>query len=240
MKKGLAVMILISLTLVASSCGMSNLPPYIDWDAGVSTGVGGDLNSHIAGGSIPLFSLRTTILTAPTVEELLEALREVEEIDSDTEETIDAILDLLPVLGDWLAEIPAETLQAIDVIMGNVTEFDTAVATAAFLQDEIDSGEYDDYEYLPEALGFGIELLEAGAADLFSPTWSPYLSHPFSTYGFNVTQMMRAALEGGIAGAAGAALADFAPAQYVINIGGCLGSVNSLVADVISQLSGYW
>ena len=240
MKKGLAVIILVSLALVASSCGMSNLPPYIDWDAEVSSGVGGKLNSSIGGGSIPSFNFRTTILTTPTVEELLDALREVEEVDSDTKETIDAVLDVLPVLGDWLAEIPDETWQAIDVIMGNTTEFDTVVATTAFLQDEIDSGEYDDYEYLPEALGFGIELLEAGAADLFSPTWSPYLGHPFHTYGFNVTQMMRAALEGGITGAVGAALAGYAPAQYVINVGGCLGSLNSLVADVISQLAGYW
>ena len=236
MKKGLAIIILLSLALMASSCVPGN-QTVINLKAP-------DANSPPRlfienPGGITL-SLKTTILATPTVEELLEALLDVEGIDSDTEATIDAILDLLPVLGDWLGEIPAGTLQAIDVIMGNVTELETVAATTAFLQDEIDSGEYDDYDYLPEALEFGIDLLDDGKDDLYDPEWYPYGDHPFDTYSFNVSHMMRAALEGGIAGAVGAALADYAPAQYVIGIGGCLGAVNSLIADMISQLSGYW
>jgi len=240
MKKGLAIIILLSLALMASSCGMSNLPPYIDYGAGESTGTGEWLINSVGGGNIPPLSIKTTILATPTVEELLNALLEVEAVSNSTKEIIENILDLLPTLEDWLTEVPDETWQAIDEIMGNVTALHTVPDTTDALQILIDSGEYDDYEYLPEALEFGIELLEAGADDLFSPTWSPYAGEPFVSYSFNVSQMMRAALEGGIAGAVGAALADFAPAQYVIDIGGCLGSVKSLVANVITQLAGYW
>jgi hypothetical protein len=236
MKKGLAVMILISLALVASSCGIGN-GTVIVLSGGDANDTGKSAVQNT--GSITL-SLKTAILTTPTVEELLDALLDVDAISSSTKDKITIILDLLPELEDWLAEIPDETWQAIDVIMGNVTELHTVDATTDALQDAIDSGEYDDYEYLPEALEFGIELLEDGKDDLYNPGWSPYEGDPFASYSFNVSQMMRAALEGGIAGAVGAALADFAPAQYVIGIGGCLGAVNSLIADMISQLSGYW
>lgn len=236
MKKGLAIIILISLALAASSCVPSN-GTVIVLSGGDANDTGKSAVQNT--GSITL-SLKTAILATPTVEELLDALLDVDAISSSTKDKITIILDLLPQLEDWLAEIPDETWQAIDVIMGNVTEFDTAVATADALQDAIDSGEYDDYEYLPEALEFGIELLEDGKNDLYNPGWPPYAGDPFASHSFNVSQMMRAALEGGIAGAVGAALADFAPAQYVIGIGGCLGAVNSLIADMISQLSGYW
>ena len=236
MKKGLAVMILISLALVASSCGTGN-GTVIVLSGGDANDTGKSAVQNT--GSITL-SLETAILATPTVEELLDALLDVDAISSSTKDNINIILDLLPKLEDWLAEIPDETWQAIDVIMGNVTELHTVDATTDALQDAIDSGEYDDYEYLPEALEFGIELLEDGKDDLYNPGWSPYAGDPFVGYSFNVSQMMRAALEGGIAGAVGAALADFAPAQYVIGIGGCLGAVNSLIADMISQLSGYW
>jgi len=225
---------------MASSCVPSNLPPYIDYGVDEFNEIGGNLISNVGGGNIPPFSIKTTILATPTVEELLNALLEVEAVDSDVKEIIENILDLLPTLEDWLTEVPDETWQAIDEIMGNVTALHTVPDTTDALQILIDSHEYDDYDYLPEALEFGVELLEAGAADLFSPTWSPYAGEPFVSSSFNVSQMMRAALEGGIAGAVGAALADFAPAQYVIDIGGCLGSVNSLVSNVITQLAGYW
>lgn len=236
MRKGLAVIILLSLTLMASSCVPGN---------GTIIVLGGpDANNTGRAalqnpGAITL-SVKTTILATPTVEELLNALLDVEAIGNSTKDKINIILDLLPELEDWLAEIPEETWQAIDVIMGNVTESHTVDATTDVLQDAIDSGEYDDYDWLPEALEFGIDLLEDGKDDLYDPGWDPYLGQPYVSSSFNVSQMMKAALEGGIAGAVGAALADFAPAQYVIGIGGCLGAVNSLIADMISQLSGYW
>jgi len=235
MKKGLAVIILLSLALVASSCTSSYEGSI--FTAHTATGVGKSGVQYAP--DITVLSLETTILATPTVEELLNGLLEVEAVSNSTKETIEKILDLLPQLDDWLAGIPGETLQAIDVIMGNVTELHTVDATTDFLQDEIDSGKYDDYEYLPEALEFGIDLLEDGKDDLFNPDWGPYTGVPY-VGSFNVSQMMKAALGGGIEGAVGAALADYAPAQYVIGIGGCLGAVNSLIADLISQLSGYW
>jgi hypothetical protein len=236
MKKGLAVMILISLALVASSCLPSNGTTIVLGAPDANDPPRATVENP---GDITL-SLKTTILATPTVEELLNALLDVEAVGNSTKDKISIILDLLPELDGWLAEIPDETWQAIDVIMGNVTELHTVDATTALLQGEIDSGTYDDYEYLPEALEFGIELLEDGEDDLYDPEWYPYAGEPFDSYSFNVSQMMKAALEGGIAGAVGAALADFAPAQYVIGIGGCLGAVNSLMADMISQLLGYW
>lgn len=236
MKKGLAIIILISLALAASSCVPSN--------GTVIVLSGGDANntgqSAVQNAGTITLSLKTAILATPTVEELLDALLDVDTVSNSTKDKITTILDLLPELEDWLAEIPDGTWQAIDEIMGNVTELHTVDATTALLQSEVDSGKYDDYDYLPEALEFGIELLEDGKNDLYNPGWSPYAGEPFVSYSFNVSQMMRAALEGGIAGAVGAALADFAPAQYVIGIGGCLGAVNSLIADMISQLAGYW
>ncbi len=236
MKKGLAVMIILSLALVASSCLPSNGPIIV-----LSGGDANDVAQAAIdpGPDIPL-SLKTTILTTPTVEELLNALLEVEAIGNSTKDKINIILDLLPELGDWLAEIPAETLQAIDEIMGNVTALHTVVATTDALQGLIDSGEYDDYVYLPEALGFGIDLLNDGEGDLYNPAWYPYLGQPYESHSFNVSQMMKEALEGGIAGAVGAALTGDFPAQYVIGIGGCVGAVNSLIADMISQLPDHW
>lgn len=237
MKKGLVVIIILSLALMASSCLPSNggvIP--LGAEEGNNTGRAGTRY----GPSIPGLSLEVTILTTPTVEQLLNGLLEVEAVGNSTKTSIQYVLDLLPTLEDWLAEVPDETWQAIDEIMGNVTELETIPATTGFLQEAIDSGTYDDYEYLPEALGFGIELLEDGKDDLYDPGWSVYAGEPFYSYGFNVSQMTREALEGGIAGAVGAALADFAPARYVIGIGGCLGAVNSLIADMISQLSDYW
>jgi len=237
MKKGLAVIIILALALMSSSCLPSNSGVI---PLGAPDGNDAGRAAVRYPNEISVLSLETTILTTPTVEQLLNGLLEVEAVSNSTKETIENILDLLPTLEDWLAEIPDETWQAIDVIMGNVTELQTVDTTTDFLQDEIDSGKYDDYEYLPEALEFGIDLLEDGKDDLYDPEWYPYQSDPFASYGFNVSQMTREALEGGIAGAVGAALADFAPAQYVIGIGGCLGAVNSLIADMISQLNGYW
>jgi len=236
MKKGLAVIMILALALMASSCLPSD-GTVIVLSGPDTNEVGGAVAQHA--GSITL-SVKTTILATPTVEQLLDALLDVEAVSNSTKDKINIILDLLPELEDWLAEIPDETWQAIDVIMGNVTELQTVDATTDLLQDEIDSGKYDDYEYLPEALEFGIELLEDGKDDLYDPYWSVYAGEPFDSFSYNVSQMMKAALEGGIAGAVGAALADFAPAQYVIGIGGCLGAVNSLIADMISQLNGYW
>jgi len=236
MRKGLVVIILLSLALMASSCGTSNGPIIV-----LSGGDANDTGQSAVqnAGSISL-SIKTTILTTPTVEELLNALLEVEAIGNSTKDKINIILDLLPELEDWLAEIPHETSQAIDEIMGNVTELHTVDATTDALQDAIDSGKYDDYEWLPEALEFGIELLDDGKDDLYNPGWYPYAGEPFLSFSFNVSQMMKEALEGGIAGAVGAALTGDFPAQYATGIGGCVGTVNSLIADMISQLPGYW
>jgi hypothetical protein len=236
MRKVLAVIMILSLALMAFSCLPGNGSSIDLLDESDTNDVG--RSAIDPGPNIPL-SLKATILTTPTVEELLNALLDVEAIGNSTKETINIILDLLPELGDWLAGIPAGTLQAIDEIMGNVTELHTVAATTGALQDAINSGEYDDYEYLPEALEFGIELLNDGEGDLYNPDWDPYLDAPYAG-SFNVSQMMKAALEGGIAGAVGAALADFALADYVIGIGGCVGAVNSLIADIISQLPDYW
>jgi len=234
MRKGLAVIIILSLALTASSCLPGN-GTVIVLEAGDGNEVG--QAAIDPGPNIPL-SLKTAILATPTVEELLNALLDVEAIGNSTKDKISIILDLLPELEDWLAEIPDETWQAIDEIMGNVTALQTVDATTGFLQGEIDSGKYDDYEWLPEALEFGIDLLDDGKDDLYDPEWYPYGDDPFLS--FNVSQMMKAALEGGIAGAVGAALAGDFAAQYVMGIGGCLGAVNSLIADMISQLPGYW
>jgi len=236
MKKGLAIIILISLALVASSCIPSN-GGIIVLGANDHEGVLGGVVKNV--GTIDVTSLMgITILATPTVEELLNAALEVEEIDSDTKKSIENILDLLPVLEDWLAEIPTETLQAIDVIMGNITELHTVGAATDALQSLINSHEYDDHDYLLEALEFGIELLEAGEDTIYNPAWSPYQAEPFLS--FNASQLMKADLEGGIAGAVGAALAGAAAAEYVIGIGGVVAGVDSSIADLISQLPGYW
>lgn len=238
MKKGLAIIILLSLALMVSSCGTSNGLKVELLDESSANGAGEAGVEH--GPRVTVTSLKTAILTTPTVEELLNGLLEVEAVSNSTKESIEIILDLLPVLDDWLAEIPVETWEAIDIIMGNVTALHTVDATTEALQSSVDSHEYDDYDYLPEALEFAIDLLKDGKNVLYNPEWYPYSDAPYDSHSFNVSRMMKAALEGGIAGAVGAALTGDFPAQYVISIGGCVGAVNSLIADIISQLSGYW
>jgi hypothetical protein len=230
MKKGLAVMIFIALSLVASSCVPSEVV-VVSYPQ--SNGTTETCLENLEDANAGL-----TILATPTVEGLLDALLDVEAISESTKDTINIILDLLPELEDWLAEIPDETWQAIDEIMGNVTALQTVDATTDALQSLIDSGKYDDYEYLTDALEFGINLLDDGENTIYNPTWDPYADEPL--VGFNASQLMKAALEGGIAGAVGAALAEAAPAAYVIGIGGCIGAVDSSIADIISQLAGYW
>lgn len=227
MKKGLVVIMALSLALGASSCVPSNI---IVLDASD--------HADIMGGVIGNSDEIITILTTPTVEELLNAAREAPAISNSTKTSIKYVLDLLPELEEWLAEIPAETWQAIDEIMGNVTELETIAATIDVLQEAIDSGQYDGYEWLPEALEFGIDLLEAGEDTIYSPGWPPYAEDPL--VGFNVSRLWKEDLEGGIAGAVGGALAGIAPYDYGLKIGGVVGAVDSSIADLIGQLTDWW
>lgn len=234
MKKGLVVIILISLALMASSCGPGDI---IVLGAGDHADVVGDVMSNLD--KIEITSLMgITILTTPTVEELLNAALEVGAISNDTKSSINITLDLLPEVEGWLAEIPDETWQAIDEIMSHVEELETVTNTTDFLQEAIDSGQYDGYEWLPEALEFGIDLLEAGEDTIYNPTWYPYTAEPLLS--FNASRLLKEDLEGGIAGGVGAALAGIAPDQYVIGIGGVVGAVDSSIADLISQFAGWW
>lgn len=234
MKKGLVVIILLSLALMASSCVPSDV---IILGAGDHADVVGDVIENLD--VIPVLSLTgITILTTPTVEELLNAALEVEAISDDTKSSINITLDLLPEVEGWLAEIPDETWQAIDEIMSHVEELETVTNTTDFLQEAIDSGQYDGYEWLPEALEFGIDLLEAGEDTIYNPGWTPYTAEHLLS--FNASRLLKEDLEGGIAGAVGAALAGIAPDRYVIGIGGVVGAVDSSIADLISQLAGWW
>ena len=235
MKKGLVVIILLSLALMASSCGPSD---RIVLGASDHTDVVGGVINNVD--MIEITSLMgITILTTPTVEELLNAALDVEAISNDTKSSINIILDLLPEVEGWLAEIPDETWQAIDEIMSHVEELETVTNTTDFLQEAIDSGQYDGYEWLPEALEFGIDLLEAGENTIYNPTWYPYTAEPLLS--FNASRLMKEDLEGGIAGAIGGALADIAPVdEYSIKIGGVVAAVDSSIADLISQLTGWW
>jgi hypothetical protein len=233
MKKGLVVIMVLSLALMASSCVPSNI---VVLDASDHAKVMGDIAANINDIKPSLSSM--TILTTPTVEELLNAAREAPAISNSTKTSIKYVLDLLPELEGWLAEIPAETWQAIDEIMGNVTELETIPATTGFLQEAIDSGQYDGYEWLPKALKFGKLLLEAGKDTIYNSGWAPYEEPPL--VGFNVSQLWKEDLEGGIAGAVGCALADAVPDQYAVGIGGVVGGVNSSIADLIGQLADWW
>ena len=228
MKKGLVVIIILSLALMASSCIPSE-ESIINMNADDHT----DIMEGVIDNADEMIPL-----TTPTVEELLNAELEVEAISSSTKISINIILDLLPELNGWLSEIPDETWQAIDQIMSSVEELETVSATRDFLQDAVDSGNYSGHEWLPEALQFGIDLLDAGENTIYNSGWAPYTEEPL--VGFNVSQLWREDLEGGIAGAVGAALADIAPAQYVISIGGVVSAVDSSIADLISQLTGWW
>jgi hypothetical protein len=227
MRKGLVVMMTLSLALVAFSCTPGGI---IVLDAGDHA----DIVEGVIGNSGEII----TILATPTVEQLLSAARQVPAISSSTNTSIKYVLDLLPELEGWLADIPGETLQAIDEIIYNVTQLETVPAATDFLQDAIDSHQYDDYEWLPEALEFGIDLLEAGENTIYSPGWAPYAEEPL--VGFNVSQLWRKDLEGGIAGAVGCALAGDAPEQYAVRIGGVVGGVDSSMANLISQLTEWW
>jgi hypothetical protein len=227
MKKGLVMIIMLSLALVASSCQPGGM---IVLGANDNTRVVEDVMSN--GGDI------VEVLTTPTVEQVLSTALELEAVDNYTKSRISIILDFLPELDGWLAEIPGETLLAIDEIMGNVTELETVSNATDFLQEAIDSGQYDGYEWLPEALDFGISLLAAGEDTVYDPEWFPYAEDPL--VGFNVSQLWKEALRGGIAGAVGATLAGIAPDTYALRIGGVVGAVNSSIADIISQLSGWW
>ena len=229
MKKGLVVIIILSLAIMASSCVPSE-DSIINMDADDHTGIMEGVIDN-ADEMIPL--------TTPTVEELLNAALEAPAVSNSTKTNIQHVLDLLPELDGWLAEIPDETWQAIDDIMYDIEAFGGNITlTINYLQGGLNSNAWDDYEYLPEALEFGIDLLEAGEDTIYNPGWSPYAEEPL--VGFNVSQLMKEDLEGGIAGAVGAALADIAPAQYVIGIGGWIGAVDSSIADLISQFTDWW
>lgn len=227
MRRGLVVIIILSLALMASSCIPSNIVVL-------------DANDHAAimedvAGNLPDI---ITILTTPTVEELLNAAREAPAISNSTKTSIKYVLDLLPELEGWLAEIPDGTSQAIDEIMSNVTELATIPDTIDFLQEAIDSGQYDGYQWLPKALAFGKLLLEAGENTIYNPGWPPYAEEPL--VGFNVSQLWKEDLEGCIAGAVGCALAGIAPDDYGVKIGGVVGGVDSSIADLIGQLADWW
>jgi hypothetical protein len=229
MKKGLVVIIILSLALMASSC-IPDEGSMINLSASDHTDIMEDVIGN-SGDMIPL--------TTPTVEQLLNAALEVEDIGNHTKDIINIILDLLPELEGWLAEIPDETLQAIDDIMYDIEAFGGNITlTINYLQGGLNSNAWDDYEYLPEALEFGIDLLEAGEDTIYNPTWYPYEAEPLLS--FNTSQLMKEDLEGGIAGAVGAALADIAPAQYAVKIGGVVGAIDSSIADLISQLTAWW
>jgi hypothetical protein len=122
--------------------------------------------------------------------------------------------------------------------MGNVTELETVSNATDFLQEAIDSGQYDGYEWLPKALQFGIDMLEAGNDTIYNPEWIHYTQEPL--VGFNVSRLWKEALQGSIEGAVGCALAGIAPDDYGVKIGGVVGAVSSSIADFIDQLIGYW
>ena len=235
MKKGLVVIVILSLALMAFACSSSNgthIPMLNEGSANEAGEAAAGYASEANQGSM--------ILATPTVEELLNTLLEEEDVTDSTKTSIEYILDLLPELEGWLSEIPDETWQAIDEIMGNVGELQTVTDTINFLQDAVDSGNYSGHEYLPEALEFGIDLLEDGEDTIYNPEWDTYADEPFLSFSFNASQMMKEALGGGLSGAVGAALTEAAFAQYAIGIGGCVGAVDSLIADMISQLPGCW
>jgi hypothetical protein len=234
MKRGLIVMMVLGLVLTAFSCTSGQ--GSIVMNAGDNTRTMGAVIQNA--GSIHISSAIVTIMTTPTVEELLTAALDVPAISESTKDRINIILDLLPSLDGWRAKVPAETLQAIDAIMSDVEEAGNVTATIGVLQDAVDSGDYDGYEWLPEALDFGIDLLDDGEATIFNPGWSPYEQTPF--VGFNVSQLWRASLEGCLTGAVGCALGDDVPDQYAVRIGGVIGAVDSSTADLISQLSDWW
>ncbi len=232
MKRGLAVIAILSVALMAFSCSTEGtFIPTATKGAEATAETMENINEAKNG-------LSTTIMATPTVEELLNAVLELD-VSNSTKTTINYVLDLLPELEGWIAEIPGETLLAIDEIMMNVTELETVAATTSFLQGRIDSHQYDGYEWLPEALDFGIDLLKAGEDTVYDPEWSVYAESPFNE-GFNVSQMWKEGLRGGIEGAVGATLAGIAPDTYALRIGGVVGAVNSSIADVINQLSGWW
>jgi hypothetical protein len=226
MKRALAVIMILSLALMASSCQQGGI---IVLGANDNTRVMEETMGN-AGDIVEVF-------TTPTVEQVLNTALELA-IDNSTKSRISIILDFLPELDGWLAEIPGETLLAIDEIMGNVTDLETVSNATDFLQGAIGSGRYDGYEWLPEALDFGIDLLGAGANTIYNPGWSPYEAQPL--VGFNVSQLWKEALQGGIEGAVGCALAGIAPDEYGVKIGGVVGAVHSSIADFIDQLADWW
>jgi len=230
MKRGLVVIVILSLALVAFSCSTEGA--FVPMASQGSKTVE-DTTKYVKEAKPYI-----TITATPTVEQLLNAILEVPEVSNSTKTTINYVLDLLPELEGWLAGIPAETWQAIDEIMGNVTEFETVSNATSFLQGRVDSHQYDGYEWLPEALDFGIDLLKAGENTVYNPEWFPYTEDPL--VGFNVSELWKEGLEGGIAGAVGATLAGIALDTYALRIGGVVGAVDYSVADLISQLSDWW
>lgn len=235
MKKGLVVIMALSLALGAFSCVPKD-GTIVVLSAGDHSGTVGAILGNIDDmkTSLPVM----TIMTTPTVEELLNAALEVPAIGNSTKSRISIILDLLPELEEWLAEIPDETWQAIEEIMSDVEELGTVPATIDVLQEAIDSDQYDGYEWLPEALEFGIDLLDDGEDTIYNPGWAPYAEEPL--VGFNVSRLWKEDLEGCIAGAVGCALAGIAPYDYGVKIGGVVGAVDSSIADLIGQLTDWW
>jgi uncharacterized membrane protein len=55
-----------------------------------------------------------------------------------------------------------------------------------------------------------------------------------------VSQLWKEALQGGVEGAVGCALAGIAPYDYGVKIGGVVGAVDSSIADFIDQLADWW
>jgi hypothetical protein len=234
MKRWLTVTTLLSVALIALSC--SSNPGLVLLNANDNTNTNGAVIQNA--GSIELSSVVMTIMTTPTVEELLSATQDLPSVSNSTKVRIAAIVNLLPQLDGWRGSVPSETSQAIDEIMNGVSGFANVTATAGFLQDAIDSGDYDSDEWLEDALDFGIDLLNDGEDTIYNPGWAPYEQTLFAS--FNVSQFRRAGLEGCLMGAVGCALGDDVPDEYAVRIGGVVGAVDSSIADLISQLSDWW
>jgi hypothetical protein len=234
MKNWLIAAILLSLALTTFSCTSSQ--GIIVMNASDNTRTTGAVIQNA--GSIDVSSVVMTIMTTPTVEELLTAALDVPAISDSTKDRISIILDLLPSLDGWRDDVPNGTLQAIDTVMSYVEEAGNVTAAIGVLQDAADSGEYDSYEWFPEALDFGIDLLDDGEDTIYNPAWYPYEEVAF--VGFNVSQLWKAGLEGALTGAVGCALGNDVPDQYAVAIGGVVGAVDSSIANLISQLSDWW
>jgi len=125
--------------------------------------------------------IKELVPESPTAADVLEAALKVPTIDEYVESRIEIVLEFLPEYEKKEAQLPSDIKAVVDEIENRLKECDSISTMIQTLQNMIDFHEYDEYRGFPQALKFGIQLLQDGRNTIYNSDWSPYEELPIPT-----------------------------------------------------------